>query len=151
MALRGWSWDAVAGPAGVGNRPLLEALEGALSDAVVEGVIERTGTRVRRRRLLPTHLVVTLVVAMGPLQMPVRRGHLAAAQRPGTNWLCGLPGTSCSLSTKRSGRCRSFLAIRCRHCPSSWAVSWSGERARSWSSWGSASRLKSCSRPVCGH
>jgi Insertion element 4 transposase N-terminal/Transposase DDE domain len=63
--LRGWSWDAVAGPAGLGNRPLLEALEAALPDAAVEAAIERTGTRERRRRLLPTHLVVTLVVAMG--------------------------------------------------------------------------------------
>src|SRR5215213_11845919 len=65
MGLRGWSWDAAAGPAGVGSRPLLEALEAALPDAAVEEVIERTGTRERRRRRLPTHLVVTLVVAMG--------------------------------------------------------------------------------------
>ena len=65
MSLRGWSWDAVAGPAGLGNRPLLEALAAALPDAAVEAAIERTGTRERRRRALPTHLVVTLVVAMG--------------------------------------------------------------------------------------
>ena len=65
MGLRGWSWDAAAGPAGAGNRPLLEALEVALPDAAVEEAIERTGTRERRRRVLPTHLVVTLVVAMG--------------------------------------------------------------------------------------
>ncbi len=43
MALRGWSWDAVAGPAGAGHRPLLEALEAALPDAAVEDAIERTG------------------------------------------------------------------------------------------------------------
>jgi Insertion element 4 transposase N-terminal/Transposase DDE domain len=65
VGLRGWSWDAVAGPAGLGNRPLLEALEAALPDAAVEAAIARTGTRERRRRVLPTHLVVTLVVAMG--------------------------------------------------------------------------------------
>jgi len=65
MGLRGWSWDAAAGPAGAGHRPLLAALEVALPDAAVEEVIERTGTRERRRRVLPTHLVVTLVVAMG--------------------------------------------------------------------------------------
>jgi hypothetical protein len=65
MGLRGWSWDAAAGPAGAGNRPLLEALEVALPDAAVEEAIARTGTRERRRRVLPTHLVVTLVVAMG--------------------------------------------------------------------------------------
>jgi len=44
MALRGWSWDAAVGPAGLGDRPLLEAL---------------------RRRRVPTPLVVTRVVAMG--------------------------------------------------------------------------------------
>jgi Insertion element 4 transposase N-terminal/Transposase DDE domain len=65
MSLRGWSWDAVAGPAGLGDRPLLEALAAALPDAAVEDAIERTGTRERRRRALPTHLVVALVVAMG--------------------------------------------------------------------------------------
>jgi hypothetical protein len=65
VSLRGWSWDAVVGPAGLGNRPLLEALAVALPDDAVEEAIERTETREQRRRLLPTHLVVTLVVAMG--------------------------------------------------------------------------------------
>ena len=65
MGLRGWSWDAQLGPAGEGNRPLLEALETAIPDEAVEAAIERTGTRERRRRRLPTQVVVTLVVAMG--------------------------------------------------------------------------------------
>lgn len=65
MGLRGWTWDVAVGPAGLGNRPLLEALAVALPDVAVEEVIERTGTREQRRRLLPTHLVVTLVVGMG--------------------------------------------------------------------------------------
>jgi hypothetical protein len=65
MALRGWSWDAATGPAGAGDRPLLEALAVALRDAVVEEAITTTGRRERRRRRLPTRLVVTLVVAMG--------------------------------------------------------------------------------------
>ena len=65
MALRGWSWEAALGPAGLGDRPLLEALEAAIPDESVEAAIEATGTRERRRRRLPTHLVVTLVVAMG--------------------------------------------------------------------------------------
>src|SRR3954469_23915897 len=65
MALRGWSWDAALGPAGLGDRPLLEALEAAIPDETVEATIEATGTRERRRRRLPTPLVVTLVVAMG--------------------------------------------------------------------------------------
>lgn len=65
MALRSWSWGALAGPAGVGDRPLLEALAAAIPDEAVDAAIEATGTREQRRRLLPTHLVVTLVVAMG--------------------------------------------------------------------------------------
>jgi hypothetical protein len=68
MALRGWSWDAAIGPAGLADRPLLEALAAAIPDAAVEAAIEATeatGTRERRHRRLPTHLVVTLVVAMG--------------------------------------------------------------------------------------
>src|ERR671928_136520 len=65
MTLRGWSWEAALGPAGLGDRPLLEALGAAIPDAAVEAAIEATGTRERRRRRLPTHLVVTLVVAMG--------------------------------------------------------------------------------------
>jgi hypothetical protein len=65
MALRGWSWDAALGPAGLGDRPLLEALAAAIPDEAVEAAIEASGTRQQRRRRLPTHLVVTLVVAMG--------------------------------------------------------------------------------------
>jgi hypothetical protein len=65
MALRGWSWEAAIVPAGLGDRPLLEALAAAIPDAAVETAIEATGTRERRPRRLPTHLVVTLVVAMG--------------------------------------------------------------------------------------
>src|SRR5919199_4187152 len=65
MSLRGWSWDAQWGPAAIGDRPLLEALEVALPDDAVEAAIEATGTRERRRRRLPTQLVVALVVAMG--------------------------------------------------------------------------------------
>jgi hypothetical protein len=49
----------------LGDRPLLDALAAAIPDEAVEAAIEATGTRERRRRLLPTHLVVTLVVAMG--------------------------------------------------------------------------------------
>jgi hypothetical protein len=65
MTLGGWSWEVAKGPAGLGDRPLLEALEAAIPDETVEATIEATGTRERRRRRLPTHLVVTLVVAMG--------------------------------------------------------------------------------------
>src|SRR5215211_8324953 len=65
MGLHGWSWEAAMGPAGLGDRRLLEALGAAVPDETVEAAIEATGTRERRRRRLPTQLVVTLVVAMG--------------------------------------------------------------------------------------
>ncbi len=50
MGLRRWSWDAAAGPAGLGDRPLLAALQTVLPDAVVEAAIEATRSRERRRR-----------------------------------------------------------------------------------------------------
>lgn len=65
MALRDWSWDTTRGPAGLGDQALLVALEAAIPDTAVEAAITATGTRERRRRQLPTHLVVTLLVAMG--------------------------------------------------------------------------------------
>jgi hypothetical protein len=49
----------------------------ALPAAAVEDAIERTGTRERRRRVLPTHLVVTLVVGMGLWAAESRRHVLA--------------------------------------------------------------------------
>ena len=54
MTLRGWSWEAALGPAGLGDRPLLEALAAAIPDESVEAAIAATGTRERRRRRLPT-------------------------------------------------------------------------------------------------
>jgi hypothetical protein len=65
VALRGWAWEATTGPAGLGDRPLLAAVQAAIPDAAVQAAIEATGTREQRRRRLPTTLVVTLVVAMG--------------------------------------------------------------------------------------
>src|SRR5688572_9969183 len=65
MALRGWTWEAATGPAGLGDRPLLDAVRAAIPDAALQAAIAATGTRERRRRVLPTALVVTLVVAMG--------------------------------------------------------------------------------------
>ena len=50
MSLRGWSWDAVAGPAGLGNRPLLEALAAALPDAAVEAARHATQTANRKAK-----------------------------------------------------------------------------------------------------
>ena len=42
MGLRGWYVGRGAGPAGVGDRPLLGALEAALPDPAVEPAIART-------------------------------------------------------------------------------------------------------------
>src|SRR2546430_9936723 len=65
MGLRRWSGEAQWGPAGLGDRPLLEALQTAIQAETLDAVIEATGTGEQRRRCLPTQLVVTLVVAMG--------------------------------------------------------------------------------------
>ena len=93
MALRGWTWDAALGPAGLGDRPLLEAVRAAIPDEAVQAAIEATGTRERRRRLLPTSLVVTLVVAMGLWAAESVRHALAAVvdgwregQAAGVGW-----------------------------------------------------------------
>ena len=78
MMLRGWSWDAAIGPAGLGDRPLLAALAAARPDEAGEAAIAATGPRARRRRRLPTHLVVTLVVARGLWAAASLRQGLAA-------------------------------------------------------------------------
>jgi len=112
MALWGWSWDAATGPAGQGDRPLLEALAAAIPDETVEAVIEATGTRERRRRRLPTQLVVTLVVAMGLWASESMRHVLAevvAGWREGTepdrtDWQ--LPSTAAIVQARqRAGAC----------------------------------------------
>src|ERR671926_1886685 len=102
MALRGWSWDAAVGPAGLGDRPLLEALEAAIPDEAVAAAIEATGTRERRRRRLPTHLVVTLVVAMGLWAAEAMRHVLAEV-------VAGWRGGAASESSK--GRLASTAAV----------------------------------------
>ena len=117
MALRGWSWDAQWGPAAVGDRPLLEALEVALPDAVVQAAIEATGTREQRRRRLPTHLVVTLVVAMGLWASESMRHALAEVvagwreqpQARRTRW--ELPSTAAIVQARRRAGARLFRVL----------------------------------------
>jgi hypothetical protein len=125
MALRGWSWDAAMGPAGLADRPLLEALAVAIPDAAVEAGIEVTGTREQRRRRLPTRLVVTLVVAMGLWAAEAMRHVLAEVvagwheagggsptsggcrvRRPSSRPGAG-PGRACCASCSRPSRARS--------------------------------------------
>src|SRR5919205_3900653 len=117
MALRGWSWDAAVGPAGLGDRPLLEALEAAIPDAAVEAAIEATGTREHRRRRLPTHLVVTLVVAMGLWAGESMRHALAEVvagwrEQPRsrrTRW--ELPSTAAIVQARRRAGARLFRVL----------------------------------------
>ena len=117
MTLRGWSWEAAIGPAGLGDRPLLEALAAAIPDESVEAAIDATGTRERRRRLLPTHLVVTLVVAMGLWASESMRHVLAevvAGWREGTasdqaDW--HLPSTAAIVQARQRAGARLFRAL----------------------------------------
>lgn len=98
------------GPAGLGDRPLLAAVQAAIPDAAVQAAIEATGTRERRRRVLPTALVVTLVVAMGLWTAESVRHALAAvvdgwregAAAAGSGWR--LPSTAAiSRARQRAG------------------------------------------------
>jgi hypothetical protein len=117
MGLRGWSWEASLGPAGLGDRPLLEALAAAIPDEAVEAAIETTGTRERRRRRLPTQLVVTLVVAMGLWASESMRHVLAdvvAGWREGTasdraNWR--LPSTAAIVQARQRAGARLFREL----------------------------------------
>src|SRR5919197_900200 len=117
MALRGWSWDAEWGPAAVGDRPLLGALAVALPDEAVEAAIEATGTREQRRRRLPTHLVVTLVVAMGLWASESMRHALAEVvagwreqpQARRTTW--ELPSTAAIVQARQRAGARLFRVL----------------------------------------
>jgi Insertion element 4 transposase N-terminal/Transposase DDE domain len=117
MALRGWSWDAQWGPAAVGDRPLLEALEVALPDEAIDAAIEATGTRERRRRRLPTHLVVTLVVAMGLWASASMRHALAEVvagwreSRPQQPIPWELPSTAAIVQARRRAGARLFRVV----------------------------------------
>src|SRR5215207_806222 len=112
MTVRGWSWDAAIGPTGLGDRPLLEALEAAIPDEAVEAAIEATGARERRRRRLPTHLVVTLVVAMGLWASESMRHVLAevvagwreGTERDRTGW--HLPSTAAIVQARQRAGAR---------------------------------------------
>lgn len=117
MALRGWRWDTVMGPAGLGDRPLLEALEAAIPDEAVAAAIEATGTREQRRRSLPTQLVVTLVVAMGLWAAESMRHALAevvAGWREGASgervsWR--LPSTAAIVQARQRAGARLFREV----------------------------------------
>ena len=119
MALRGWSWEAAIGPAGLGGRPLLEALEAAIPDESVAAAIAATGTRERRRRRLPTHPVVTLVVALGLWAAEAMRHVLAevvAGWREGAasdraTW--ALPSTAAIVQARRRAGARLLRELFC--------------------------------------
>src|SRR5829696_2810728 len=112
MRLRGWSWEVAIGPAGLGERPLLAALTAAIPDELVEAAIEATGTRERRRRRLPTHLVVTLVVARGLWACESMRhvlGEVVAGWREGAASQSGgwqLPSTAAIVQARQRAGAR---------------------------------------------
>src|SRR2546428_73036 len=140
MGLRRWSWDAQWGPAGLGDRTLLEALQAAIPDETVDAVIEATGTREQRRRRLPTHVVVTLVVAMGLWASESVRHALAnvvagwreGAARGGSDWQ--LPTNAALVRARQRAGARLFLVPfqslpwagpipnRCPGRPGSWRM-----------------------------
>ena len=116
MALRGWTWDAAVGPAGLGDRPLLEALAAARPDEAVEAAIAVTGPRERRRRRLPTRLVVTLVVAMGLWASESMRHVLAEVvagwrERAGERTAGRLPSRSAIVQARQRAGARLFREL----------------------------------------
>lgn len=117
MGLRGWTWDAVLAPAGLGDRPLLEALEAALPDETIAAAVLATGTRERRRRLLPTRLVVTLVIAMGLWAEASMRHALAevvAGWRETARWGTvewSLPSTAAIVQARQRAGARLFRVL----------------------------------------
>jgi hypothetical protein len=65
MSLQGFSLTQVPRAPHLADQPLLEALQLALPEQAIDEVIDATGAREQRRRLLPARLVVALVIAMG--------------------------------------------------------------------------------------
>ncbi len=59
---------------------LLRSLATALPPEVIEQVIDQTGTREQRSRLLPTHLVLYLIIALSLWSgYQLNTGHFAAS------------------------------------------------------------------------
>lgn len=101
----------------MGDRPLLDALEAAIPDEAVDAAITATGTRERRRRLLPTQLIVTLVVAMGLWADASMRHALAevvAGWREGAGGRRGpwhLPSTAAIVQARQRAGARLFRVL----------------------------------------
>jgi hypothetical protein len=65
MPLQGFSLTQGSGGAHLGDQPVLEAMRQAIPDEAIDAVIAEAGVQERRKRLLPAHLVVSLVVGLG--------------------------------------------------------------------------------------
>lgn len=65
MPLQGFALHPVALAPHLSDQPLLEAVQRAFPEEVLDQVIAATGTQEQRRRLLPARLVIALVIAMG--------------------------------------------------------------------------------------
>src|SRR5579884_3472726 len=65
MPLKGFSLAQVPHSPHLADQPLLEALRLAIPDEAIDTAIAEAGAQEQRRRLLPSRLVVSLVIAMG--------------------------------------------------------------------------------------
>src|ERR1700675_4406136 len=65
MPLQGFVLHADGLAPHLSDQPLLDAVQRAFPDEVLDQVIAATGTQEQRRRLLPARLVIALVIAMG--------------------------------------------------------------------------------------
>jgi len=84
MPLHGFAFEQVPHAPHLTDQPLLKALPTTVPDAAIEAAIRATGAQERRRRLLPSRLVVALVSARGRWAREGRRdvlSHLVAGDR----------------------------------------------------------------------
>src|SRR6185503_7970893 len=65
MAVRGFALTATRERSHLGEPAVLAAVQQAIPDEAIDAVIAETGTRERRKRRLPSRLVVAFVIALG--------------------------------------------------------------------------------------
>src|SRR5436305_12663138 len=65
MPLAGFSLTEERARSHLGDQQVLAALQAAIPDEAIDAVIAETGTQERRKRRLPTRLVVAFVLALG--------------------------------------------------------------------------------------
>jgi hypothetical protein len=65
MPLQGFTLTEVRVREHLGDQPVLEAVRQAIPDEAIEAVLAEAGAQEQRKRLLPAHLVVSLVIGLG--------------------------------------------------------------------------------------